>query len=353
MGLNVKGAAILLSLVTSLSGGATCQNSSAGGEVSKDTKAEVADVKLDGIDTSSLTTREKKEFSAYVSEFLSPCANVPVPIAQCVQEKRACAKCFPAAKHVLKGVRDGMSREQIEKAYKNRFDPDKVKNVAIDGSPTKGPDAAPITVVEFADFECPHCGLVAPVLEKAFQDNRTAVRMVYKFMPLSGHVHAEPAARAAIAAMNQGKFWEMHAKLYGNQQHLEQGDFDIYAKDIGLDIARFKADMVSPQTKERLERDRKMADALEVKGTPTIFINGREYDMKTDLNEWFSQELASMGIAPAPASSGRAQAAARPDGGSASLVAAPQAPQGPQDGGKPADAGSAARADAARGSGGR
>lgn len=298
MAMNLKGMGLFVAVLASLSEAATCQNSSGQPDATKD-KVEVADVKVDGVDTSALTTREKREFSTYVSEFLSPCSSTPVPIAQCVNEKRQCAKCLPAAKYVLKGVRDGMSREQIEKAYKNRFDPEKVKNVALDGSPSKGPDAAPIVVVEFADFECPHCGLMAPIIEKAWEENRANVKLVYKFMPLGGHVHAEPAARAAIAAMNQGKFWEMHAKLYANQQHLEQGDLDLYAKDIGLDIAKFKADMIAPATKDRLDRDRKAADSLEVKGTPTIFINGREYDMKTELGEWFGQELASMGGAPA------------------------------------------------------
>ena len=299
--MNMKSVGLVVAMLASFSGtGATCQNSSGQTDVGKD-KPEVADVKVEGVDTSSLTTREKKEVSQYVSELLSPCQSVPVPIAQCVNEKRQCAKCLPAAKYVLKGVRDGMSREQIEKAYKNRFDPEKVKNVVLDGSPAKGPDSAAIVMVEFADFECPHCGLMAPIIEKAWEEHKTNVKFVYKFMPLGGHPHAEPAARAAIAAMNQGKFWEMHGKLYANQQHLEQGDLDLYAKDLGLDIGKFKADMVAASTKDRLDRDRKQADALEVKGTPTLYINGREYDMKTDLHDWFSQELASAGGAPPPA----------------------------------------------------
>ncbi len=318
--MNVKSVGLVITLLASLSEAlGTCQKSNPQGEVVKD-KPEIADVKVEGIDTSSLTAREKKEFSTYVSELLSPCSSVPVPIAQCVNEKRACAKCLPAAKYVLKGVRDGMTREQVEKAYKNRFDAEQVKNVALDGSPSKGPDAAPIVMVEFADFECPHCGFMAPLLDKAWEEHKANVKFVYKFLPLSGHVHAEPAARAAIAAMNQGKFWEMHQKIYANQQHLEQGDLDLYAKDLGLDIGKFKADMIAPATKDRLDRDRKQADALQVKGTPTIYINGREYDMKTELAEWFSQELASMGGA-APAASAPTDAGAlllvKGDGGKA------------------------------------
>jgi protein-disulfide isomerase len=282
--------------------GSTCHGQASGtgstGEAAKDTNATPADVTLAGIDTSALTPREKKEWSSYVSELLAPCSDVPVPIAQCVQEKRSCSRCVPAARFVLKGVRDGMSREQIEKSYHNRFDADRIKNVAIDGSPSKGPESAPITIIEFADFECPFCAMEAPILEKAWHERKTQIRFVYKFFPLAGHPHGEIAARAGIAAISQGKFWEMHDKMFANRDHLEQSDLDSYAKELGLDVARFHADMQAPATTERIARDKKLADTLEVKGTPTIYINGRDYDPKQDLNEWLTLELSSAGIDP-------------------------------------------------------
>ena len=316
----------------------TCQKSN--GEATKDppsTTTQAADVTLDGIDTSALTPREKKEWSAYVSEFLSPCRDTPVPIAQCVKEKRSCSRCVSAAKYVLKGVRDGLPRDQIEKSYKNRFDPEKVKSVAIDESPAKGPESAAITLVEFADFECPHCGYMAPILEKAWEQNKGQVRMVYKFMPLAGHPHAEPSARAAIAAGKQGKFWEMHKKLFENQQHLEQSDIDVYAKDLGLDVGKLHADMQSKETTDRLARDRKLADQLEVKGTPTIFINGREFDPRQDLNEWFAQELAGGG-----GGGGDAPKAVASDKPAASGSAAPAVSASASGSAKPATSASAA-----------
>ena len=129
--------------------GATCEKSGSEDPTKEKPGPDPAVISLEGVDTGPLTPREKKEWSQYVSEFLSPCPNVPVPIAQCVKEKRDCNRCLPAAKHVLKGVKDGMSREQIEKTYKNRFDPAMVKNVPVDGSPTKGPEGAPITIVDW------------------------------------------------------------------------------------------------------------------------------------------------------------------------------------------------------------
>lgn len=269
------------------------------------------DVVMDGVDTAPLTAREKKEWSAYVSEFLSPCANVPVSISQCVHEKRDCKKCTPAAKYVLRGVKDGKTREQIEKSYKNRFEADKVKNVAIDGSPAKGAESAAITIVEFADFECPHCGELAPALDKAVEEHKGGVRFVFKFFPLPIHSRADIAARAAIAALSQGKFWEMHLALFVNQRRLEQTDLDSYAKELGLDVSRFHADMQAQATTDRIAKDKKLGEDLQVHGTPSIFINGRLYDGYQELGEWIALELQTMGAAPAAA----AAVAPRKDGG--------------------------------------
>lgn len=272
----------------------TCGKSNPDDATTKE-KPAAAEVTLEGVDTSGLTPREKKEWSSYVSEFLSPCQNVPVSIAQCVQEKRACTKCLPAAKYVLRGVKDGMTREQVETSYKNRFDASKVKDVRLEGSPVKGPESAPITIVEFADFECPHCGEVAPYIDKVLEGHKNDARFVFKFYPLPGHPHADIAARAAIAAWKQGKFWEMHHTLFANQRHLEQTDLDTYAKELGLDVSRFHADMQSNETTDRIAKDKQLGEDLKIEGTPSIFINGRSFDGRQDMNEWITLELAGLG----------------------------------------------------------
>lgn len=300
--------ALTLGIVSLLSvSGSTCGKSTA-----EDATKEkpVAEVTLEGVDTSALTPREKKEWGLYLSEFLSPCQNVPVPIQQCVQEKRACSKCLPAAKLVLRGVKDGMTRDQIEKMYKGRFDASGLKNVPIDGSPVKGPEGAPITIVEFADFECPHCAEVAPMLDKVVETHKNDVRMVFKFYPLPSHPHADIAARAAVAAMNQGKFWEMHHALFTNQRHLEQTDLDSYAKELGIEVSRFHADIQASATADRIAKDKKLGEDLQIGGTPTIFINGRLFDGRQDINEWIGLELAN-----ASGDAGAAAPAASTDGG--------------------------------------
>jgi protein-disulfide isomerase len=258
-----------------------------------DPTAAQQDVDVPGVDTHEFTPREKHEFSTYVTEFPAPCPAVAVPVAQCVIEKRACPSCLQAAQAIAKAVREGMAREQVEGLYKERFDAASAKAIAVEGSPSRGPETAPVTVVEFADFECPFCQRIAPELDALWEKRQTAVRFVYKFMPLSMHPHGESAARAAIAAQAQGKFWEMHDKLFANGEHLDDVDILKYATAIGLDLDRFRADLQSPATKARLDADRKLGDALKVKGTPTIFINGREYDSKMDLGEWIDGEIAA------------------------------------------------------------
>jgi protein-disulfide isomerase len=150
-------------------------------------------------------------------------------------------------------------------------------------------------LVEFADFECPFCQKLAPELDALWEKHKDRLLFVYKFMPLSMHPHGELAARAAIAAQMQGKFWPMHHQLFANGQRLEPADLEVYAKAVGLDVERFRADMQSPAATARLDADRKLADELGVKGTPTIYINGRAYDTKVDLEQWVEGDIAASG----------------------------------------------------------
>ena len=263
-----------------------------GGPTQSAATATEQDVDLPGVDTSQFTPRERHELSAFARELPAPCKDVAVPVGQCVVEKRACAACLPAAQAIAKAVREGMSHEQVADLYKQRYDAASSKTISLAGSPSRGPEDARVVVVEFADFECPFCQKIAPELDALWEKRRDKVRFVYKFMPLAMHPHGEISARAAIAADIQGKFWEMHRLLFANGQHLEQDDLEKYATSLGLDVPRFRADMLSPAAKSRIDADRKLGDDLEVKGTPTIFIDGREYDSKVDMGEWLDQEIA-------------------------------------------------------------
>jgi thiol-disulfide isomerase/thioredoxin len=263
-----------------------------GGSTPSSATATQQDVDLPGVDTSQFTPRERHELSAFVRELPAPCKDVAVPISQCLIEKRPCTACLPAAQAIAKAVREGMSHDQVADLYKQRFDVSSSKSISLAGSPSRGPEDAPVVVVEFADFECPFCQKIAPELDELWEKRKDKVRFVYKFMPLAMHPHGDIAARAAIAADMQGKFWEMNRLLFANGQHLEQSDLERYATSLGLDLPRFRVDMLSSAAKARIDADRKVADDLQVKGTPTIFIDGREYDSKVDMGEWLDQEIA-------------------------------------------------------------
>jgi protein-disulfide isomerase len=155
------------------------------------------------------------------------------------------------------------------------LDPGRVYDIAVAGSPAKGAADAPVTVVEFVDFQCPFSkssrGLVQEVLE-AFP---TDVRFVVKQFPLSQlHRHARIAAKAALAAYRQGKFWEMHDVLFAHQRSLDYDAVKQHARDIGLDIERFETDMASEELEAELRADVADARKSQVTGTPTFFVNG-------------------------------------------------------------------------------
>jgi protein-disulfide isomerase len=147
---------------------------------------------------------------------------------------------------------------------------------------TQGPANAPVHLEEFGDFECPPCGLLHPILEEMRHEFGDKLKITFREFPLvPTHQHAMAAASAAEAAGLQGKFWEMHELLYDNQKTWhEQFDvrptFEGYAKQIGLDVARFQKDINSEQVADRILQDGKRGHSLGVKGTPTVFLNGRE-----------------------------------------------------------------------------
>jgi protein-disulfide isomerase len=288
-----------------------CKSSSASNEEGQSAAQaqpkEQKEIVLPGVDTSAMTARERHEWSALVSELYAPCASVPVSVATCVQEKRPCGSCLKAAKWLATAVRDGAGEDQVHRAYKERFDPSSAKSLPLDGSPSKGADDAPVTLVEFADFECPHCRMAVPMVDAVLAAHAPKVRLVYKFVSLPMHQHAETAARAAFAAGQQGKFWEMEHLLFERQEHLEDADLERYAKILKLDVAQWKSDMSSQATKDRIAQDKKLWQDLNLKGTPTIYVNGRELDIEAD--ESIEERVASeLGVPPVAASASAASA---------------------------------------------
>jgi len=157
----------------------------------------------------------------------------------------------------------------------DRLDPNRRYTVNTKGSPVRGDPDAKIAVIEFSDFQCPFCGRAMPTLdqiEKAYGDK---VRIVFKHLPLGMHPKAPAAHAAAEAAHRQGKFWEMHDKIFANQAEMSPEKYREYAKQIGLDVARFDRDVADAALKQRIDADASEAARLGVTGTPAFFVNGR------------------------------------------------------------------------------
>ncbi|QSQ27030.1 thioredoxin domain-containing protein [Pyxidicoccus parkwayensis] len=150
-----------------------------------------------------------------------------------------------------------------------------VFKVNIEGSPVKGSPEALVTLVEFSDYECPFCSRAHATVEKLQEQYGNKLRVVMKQNPLSFHPHAKPAALAALAAGEQGKYWEMHDKLFDNQKKLDEASLEGYAKDVGLDVAKWKADMANPKFQDIIQKEQTQASTLGASGTPAFFINGR------------------------------------------------------------------------------
>ena len=152
--------------------------------------------------------------------------------------------------------------------------------------PKKG---AEVVLEEFGDFQCPPCGLIAPIMEKIEHEYASKLVVVYRQFPLAMHQHALKAATVAEAAAAQGKFWEMHKLLYDKQNDWAEANnvdsvFEAYANQIGLALDRYRADLNAPETSARIEADQERGKSLGVISTPTVFLNDERIPF-TELTE--------------------------------------------------------------------
>ncbi len=155
-------------------------------------------------------------------------------------------------------------------------DPNKVYDIPVGNSATRGPADAKVTIIEFSDFQCPFCARSVELIDQITAAYPKDVRFVYKNFPLSFHPNAMPAAKAAVAAGKQNKFWPMHDEIFKNSSKLTPESYAIFAKTIGLDVAQFNKDMESPEVQAQIAEEMKEAAAAAVRGTPTFYINGKK-----------------------------------------------------------------------------
>jgi protein-disulfide isomerase len=171
-------------------------------------------------------------------------------------------------------VADSVANAPAPSAAPGAPSPSAKQDIKVGDAPTMGPASAKVTVVAFSDFQCPFCSRAVPTLHQIESDYKGKIRVAFKNMPLPFHDKAHLAAEAALAANEQGKFWEMHDKLFANQQALDRPNLEKYAEELGLNMSKFKAALDSGKFKDRVDREAKEGNAVGATGTPTFFING-------------------------------------------------------------------------------
>ena len=161
-------------------------------------------------------------------------------------------------------------------AQRPQVDPNKVYEIPVADSAVRGPKDAPVTITMFSDFQCPFCAQTAPVIEQVLAAYPNDVNFVMKQFPLRQiHPNADAAARAAIAAGKQGKFWEMHDELYKNFRTLTPETIKGIAEKLALDMKKFEADMNSDEAKKQVDEELALGQKSDVRGTPSFFVNGK------------------------------------------------------------------------------
>lgn len=183
----------------------------------------------------------------------------------------------PADKIYAHAIADGYREVQVRKPRPG-LKPDVIYPVPVEGSPQRGPEGAPVTIVEFADFECGFCVRGNDTLEKLRRRYGDKVRVVFKHFPLPFHSHAFLAARAVMAAEAEGKFWEFHDRLYQQKAQFDEASLTAIARDLKLDLKRFKQRLHSTEADARIVADQELGHTLGVRGTPAYFVNGRAVD---------------------------------------------------------------------------
>jgi len=243
---------------------------------------------LGNVDISDLTPIQKKAVLKMVREQDCSC-QCGMKTAECIMKDPNCSYSRTIAKIAIQGVKDGKSLVEISKlmdaspkAHRPKTLEDPV-TIDVAGAPVKGPDNARITLVEFSDFECPFCSAAVTQVDSIMAAYPKDIKLIYKQFPLSMHPHAQMAAMASLAAREQGKFWEMYEVLFKNYRRLTSDNIVMFARDLGLDIDKFKAAMTSGKYQAVIDKDLKDGEAAGVYGTPSFYINGKQYNGEVTL----------------------------------------------------------------------
>ncbi len=222
---------------------------------------------------------ERAKFVGVAKAELCPCPEANTSLHECLKSReRRCGIAEQEASMIGQMVKADFNQTDIlDKVAEFVEAVKKEHEFTLENRPIKGNPDAPVIVVEFADFQCPYCKEASKIMKKAHQKYGDDVAIYFKNFPLAAHQHGELAARAAIAAHQQGKFWKMHDLLFEHQKSLSEKKITDLARRAGLNIEKFQADLRNPEVHSIVTQDKSEGEQAGISGTPTIFINGRRF----------------------------------------------------------------------------
>jgi predicted DsbA family dithiol-disulfide isomerase len=250
-------------------------------------------LKLPGVDLSGLDEGQIRWCRELLEEYPSPCGK-PHSLYKSITTDAACKRAPFAAREIVTLLKAGLMKSEVEEHYEERFVHPETAQCRVGDAPLRGKASSKVALIEFSDFQCPHCKHVEPILAKLLKDYDGRVKLYFMNYPIEKlHPDAAPAAAAAMAAGKQGKFWEMHDLLFDHQEQLSPADLEKYAGQLKLDLKRWRTDLA--EARARVAKDHAEGERLDISGTPTIYINGRKYKgplRYEDVKDWVDEELA-------------------------------------------------------------
>ena len=240
---------------------------------------------LAGVDLTGLTAIKKNSALHALRNYDCTCG-CGMKVAECRVKDPNCSYSRGLSTMIVDAIKKGSSEADAvaeAKASKLGHPPetkllDDPVPIPTLGSPTAGPSNARIVLVEFSDFQCPYCVKAVDKINAVLKAYPNDVRLIFKQYPLESHPQASISAAAALAAHNQGKFWQMHDILFANRTQLSRQNIIGWASKLGLDMKRFNADLDSDAIKKAVLKDTQDGDKAGVEGTPTVFIDGQRYN---------------------------------------------------------------------------
>jgi protein-disulfide isomerase len=292
----VPKALLLIALAPLLMGGACEKKTAKAGDdprpVAIDDQKTPEDQKaIAAVDLSKLDSDKQATFDRLLGSLPSPCGKSE-SLRKSFTSDRSCKRAPFAVRYVLALLEDEAPAGDIEDFYRKKYQPGDTVKLDVSRAPRIGPEDAPIQLVEFFDYGCPHCVLAKPIFEKVLEDEQGKVIEYFMMFPLDAHSNSKSAAAAALAANAQGKFKEMHDILFDRSPMHTRENVMEYASKIGLDPVKFEKDYNAAFA--QVAADQKQGEGVGVNSTPTVFFNGRRYEgpiHKKYIELWVDEEL--------------------------------------------------------------